>query len=40
MKGRLGEAKRSFERALSYNADYLPALKALEYIREQGLEIL
>ena len=36
MKGRLEEAKRSFERALGYDPDYLPALKALEDIRKQG----
>ncbi len=36
MKGRLEESKRSFERALGYDPDYLPALKALEDIRKQG----
>ncbi len=35
-KGRTAEAKRSFERALAYDPDYLPARKALEYIRAQG----
>ena len=40
MQGRLVEAKHSFERALSYNPNYQPALKGLEYLREQGLEAL
>lgn len=35
MKGRIEEAERSFERALDYDPDYLPARKALEYIRAQ-----
>ena len=35
-KGRDEEAKRSFERALSYDPNYLPALKALEYLRQRG----
>ncbi len=35
-KGRTVEAERAFERALSYDPDYLPALKALDLIREQG----
>lgn len=34
MQGRLTEARDAFERALSYEPDYLPAQKALEYIRE------
>ncbi len=38
MKGRVTEAKHFFERALSYAPDYDPALQALEFIREQGLE--
>ncbi|MFQ5935384.1 MAG: tetratricopeptide repeat protein [Acidiferrobacterales bacterium] len=42
LKGRLTEAIESFERALSYEPDYEPALKALkyirDYIRERGLE--
>lgn len=33
MKGRVSEAKRSFERALSYDPDYSPARMALEFIR-------
>ncbi len=36
MKGRTEAAKRSFERALSYDPDYGPALEALELIRAQG----
>ncbi|MFQ5995027.1 MAG: tetratricopeptide repeat protein, partial [Acidiferrobacterales bacterium] len=40
MKGHIFEAKRSFERALSYEPDYAPARLALELIREQGLEPL
>lgn len=40
MKGRLGDARRSFERALAYDPDYLPALKALEFLREEGIEEL
>lgn len=34
MQGRLTEARDAFERALSYEPDYLPAQRALEYIRE------
>lgn len=37
-KGRIAEAKRAFERALSYKPDYLPALMALELMRTHGLE--
>lgn len=40
MHGKLEEAQRSFERALSYDPDYLLALKALEYIRSQMGEAL
>jgi Tfp pilus assembly protein PilF len=40
MKGRVAEAERAFERALSYDADYLPARKALEVIREREGEAL
>ena len=40
MKERTEEAERSFRRALSYDPEYLPALKGLEYIREQGLRTL
>ncbi len=36
MKGRTVEAERAFERSLSYDSGYLPALKALDLIREQG----
>lgn len=38
MNGRVLAAMQSFERALSYEPDYDPALKALEFIRTQGLE--
>ncbi len=38
MKGRVSEAKQSFEHALSYDPDYAPAQILLEFIREQGLE--
>jgi len=34
MKGRLAEAKRAFERALSHNPNYLPARLALDALRE------
>ena len=40
MHDKLEEAQRSFERALSYDPDYLPALKALEYVRSQMGEAL
>ena len=36
-QGKLEEAKRSFERALQHDPEYLPALMALEYIKQQGL---
>ena len=39
-KGQLIEAKRSFERALSHDPNYLPALRALEYLRETMGEAL
>ena len=39
MKGRLQEARRSFERALGYEPNYLPAQRALEYIRAQGQDL-
>ena len=39
MEGRLDEARRSFERALDYEPDYLPALQGLAYIRAQGQEL-
>ena len=40
MQGREAEAKRSFERALEYDPDYLPALEALEYLRDRALRTL
>ncbi len=40
MNNKTAEAERSFERALSYDPNYLPALGALEYIRGQGLQSL
>ncbi len=40
MNNKTAEAERSFERALSYDPNYLPALGALEYIRKQGLQSL
>jgi Tfp pilus assembly protein PilF len=39
MKGQLQEAKRSFERALSYDPNYLPAHQGLAFIRSQGEEL-
>ena len=39
-KGQFEKAKRSFERALSYDPSYLPALKALEYVRSKIGEAL
>ncbi len=33
-QGKIEEAKRSFERALSYNREYVPAIVGLEIIRE------
>jgi Tfp pilus assembly protein PilF len=39
MKGQLQEAKRSFERALSYDPNYLPARQGLVFIRSQGEEL-
>jgi Tfp pilus assembly protein PilF len=39
MKGQLKEAKRSFERALSYDPYYLPAHQGLAFIRSQGEEL-
>lgn len=38
LQGRVLEAIHSFKRALSYEPRYEPALKALEIIREHGLE--
>lgn len=37
-KGRLAEAIYAFERALSYQPDYSPALEALEFIRRRQLD--
>lgn len=39
MKGQIQEAKRSFERALSYDPNYLPAHQGLAFIRSQGEEL-
>ncbi len=39
-KGRFGEAKRLFERALEYAPDYAPARKGIELIREKGVTTL
>lgn len=36
-QGRIEEAERSFERALEHDPAYLPALMALEIIRQRGL---
>ncbi len=36
MKGQLEEAQRSFDRALSYNPNYLPALQGLRLIEQYG----
>lgn len=38
IQGRVEEAKRSFERALDYDPQYLPALLGLEFIRRGGLQ--
>ncbi len=38
MRGRVSEARRSFENALEFAPEYAPALKALELIRKHGLE--
>ena len=39
MNGQLQAAKRSFERALSYDPNYLPAHQGLAFIRSQGEEL-
>jgi Tfp pilus assembly protein PilF len=39
MEGRLEEARRSFERSLDYEPNYLPARRGLEYIRAQGQDL-
>jgi len=36
-EGSIEEAKRSFERALEYDSEYLPAVQALELIKRHGL---
>ena len=36
-QGKVEEARRSFERALEYDPEYLPALVGLEYIEQRGL---
>ena len=38
IQGKVEEAKRSFERALEYDPQYLPALLGLELIRRGGLQ--
>ena len=40
MRGQLEKAKQYFERALSYDPEYLPALQALEYLRSREGEPL
>ena len=40
MKERVEEAEQAFQRALSYDPDYLPARQALEAIRERRGEAL
>ncbi len=39
-QGKIDEAKRSFERALSHNPEYVPAIAGLELIRENWGEDL
>ncbi len=39
-QGKFDEAKRSFERALSHNPEYVPAIEGLELIRENWGEDL
>ncbi|MEM7025804.1 MAG: tetratricopeptide repeat protein [Pseudomonadota bacterium] len=39
MKGQLEEARRSFERSLSHEPNYLPALQGLAFVRSQGEEL-
>ena len=39
-QGKFNEAKRSFERALSHNPEYVPAIEGLEFIRENWGEDL
>ena len=36
LKGDLEEAKRAFERALFHDPGYVPALRGLDYIEQQG----
>ncbi|MFQ6017589.1 MAG: tetratricopeptide repeat protein [Kiloniellaceae bacterium] len=40
MKGQEAAAERAFERALTYDPGYLPARKALEYLRKHGGQAL
>ena len=37
-QGFIAEARVSFQRALSYDPQYQPARKALDFLREQGLD--
>lgn len=37
-QGKIEEAKRAFERALQHDPQYLPALRALETIKQRGLK--
>ena len=39
-QGKLAQARRSFERALEHDPNYVPALEALELIRRSGLKEL
>ncbi len=39
-QGKIDEAKRSFERALSHNPEYVPAIKGIELIRQDWGEDL
>jgi tetratricopeptide (TPR) repeat protein len=39
-QGKIEEARRSFERALEYDPEYLPAIMGLLYIKQQGLKAL
>lgn len=39
-RGRIGEARRHFERALEHDPDYVPARRALEALRASGLHEL
>ncbi len=37
-QGRIEEARRSFARALEHDPDYVPALRALEFLERRGLQ--